>query len=122
MFRRGYLSRGILFFLIAVGRGVLRSVSQRVFVKGNTIFFNRSGTRSSAQCFAEGIRQLEYYFFNRSGTQRVFVLGRLIAFFVRNLMVVRYFYNPLATLRTPFFKLFTLKLIRRPSLHLDNFR
>ena len=35
---------------------------------------------------------------------------------------VECFYNPLATLRMPNFKLFTLKFIRRPSLHFDNFR
>ena len=36
--------------------------------------------------------------------------------------VESFFYNPLATLRMPNFKLFTLKFIRRPSLHFDNFR
>ncbi|MEY3320895.1 MAG: hypothetical protein RLZZ417_478 [Bacteroidota bacterium] len=115
------------------------------------IFFNRRGKGSYSQCFAEGICQDEIIFFYRREcgvqptqlhfcggiiffliagergvmrgvSQGVFVLGRLITFFVRNLMVVRHFYNPLATLRIPFFKLFTLKLIRRPSLHLVNFR
>ncbi len=69
-------------------------------------FFLTQGLRCSAQGFAG----FELYW-----VERFFEAGF-------ELYWVECFYNPLATLRMPNFKLFTLKFIRRPSLHFDNFR
>jgi hypothetical protein len=81
------------------------------------LFILTQGLRCSAQRFAGFGVVIGGAFFLTQGLR---CSAQRFAGF--DLYKVKLFYNPLATLRIPNSKLFTLKFIRRPSLHFDNFR